>query len=347
MFIVIAAIFAVSVLLFALLPVFWTRRFSLQIFVCASAGALLSVAFLDFLPRSFAHPDPHLMGAALLTGLLAQAVFDLYGVKQLKFLDRLLLSPAASGQGAVSDSYNKDSSKESVPPVRPAPVAAALAEARPVATEGSPPDKGDKGGKGGSPPDKGGKGGSPPDKGGKGGLKAAAETGKPHSTKTCEAPVCASQAHDSHVHVHAHAHALSPAGVCSLVGCLTVCSFFDGIRLFSSLLLDRSAAAATAFSLFFHLASEGLIVAVLGADAGIKKKAVFVLAFFMAGAFLAGAALSGGLLSHFSEEGLIAFSSGTLIYICFVHLLPVSLKSPNQKWFIAGLALASLPHLFH
>ena len=324
MFIVIAAIFAVSVLLFALLPVFWTRRFSLQIFVCASAGALLSVAFLDFLPRSFAHPDPHLMGAALLTGLLAQAVFDLYGVKQLKFLDRLLLSPAASGQGAVSDSYNKDSSKESVPPVRPAPVAAALAEARPVATEGSPPDKG-----------------------GKGGLKAAAETGKPHSTKTCEAPVCASQAHDSHVHVHAHAHALSPAGVCSLVGCLTVCSFFDGIRLFSSLLLDRSAAAATAFSLFFHLASEGLIVAVLGADAGIKKKAVFVLAFFMAGAFLAGAALSGGLLSHFSEEGLIAFSSGTLIYICFVHLLPVSLKSPNQKWFIAGLALASLPHLFH
>ena len=346
MFIVIAAIFAVSILLFVLLPAFWTRRFPLQTFVCVSAGGLLSVAFLDFLPKSFSHPNPHLMGAALLFGLLAQVVFDLYGVKQLKFLDRLLLSPASSGEGAASDSYNKDSSKESVPPVATAP-----APGRPVAAEGAAVSATTA--SAGFPAGKGmealssdrGMRAPPPDKGGKGGLKAAAETGKPHSPKNCDAPVCASQAHASHV--HAHAHALSPAGVCSLVGCLTVCSFFDGIRLFSGLLLDRSAAAATAFSLFFHLASEGLIIAVLGADAGIKKKAVFTLAFFMAGAFVAGAGLAGGALSHFPEEGLIAFSSGTLLYICFAHLLPVSLQKANLKWFVAGLLIASLPHLFH
>ena len=292
--VLIAAVFAVSLLIFVLLPALSARRFPLGPFVCVSAGALLSVAFLEFLPRSFAHPHPHAMGAALLCGLLIQGAFDLYGVKRLKFLDGLLLPPARAPAASSS--------------AKPAAAGAAAA------------------------------GG-----GASGDQKKAAGTLEKSGAEAAKSKLQAGRS----AHAHVHAHTLSPSGVCSLVGCLTVCSFFDGIRLFSGLLLNSAAAAMTAFSLFFHLASQAIIVAVLGADAGIRQKAVFVLALFMTGFFVAGAALADGALSHFPEEGLIAFSSGTLIYICFAHLLPVSLQKANQKWLALGLLIASLPHFFH
>ena len=182
MLFLISAGFAALTLLFVLLAALSRRRFPLEPFVCLSAGGLISVTFLDFLPLSF-EGAPHFAGAIALSGFFIQGFFDLYGVRRLAFLDRLLLGGAS-------------------PPAR-----------------------------------------------------------------------------------HSHSHSLSAAGVCSIAGCLSLCSFFDGVRLYSGLLLPESAAAATALSIFFHLFSEGAMVAFLGFDLNIKKKALAFLICFMAGVF--------------------------------------------------------------
>ena len=250
--ILISVLFAVLVLLSVILLTPYTQYFRMKPFVCLSAGGLLSVTFLDFLPHSFSHPHSEWTGWVILSGLLVQGIFDLYGVKLLKFLDRFLIDT------------NQNSH------------------------------------------------------------------------------------HHSHSHHHHHhSHIFSPSGVCSIVGCLSICSFFDGIRFFSSLVLEGVGGLVTGISLFFHLISEALIVTLLGVDAGIKRKALLVLIFFMTGTFVLGAGAAQGILSQFHSENLIAFSAGILLYICFIHLLPFSLKKANQKWFILGLTFFSLLHLIN
>ena len=234
--------FAVFVLLVVLLLALSNRRFNLEPFLCLSAGGLLSVTFLDFLPQGFSPDHLHRTGWVILSGLFIQGLFDLYGIRYLKFLDQFII------------------------------------------------DK------------------------------------------------------NSHPHHH-HSHTLGPAGVCSIAGCLSVCSFFDGIRLFSGLLLEGPGNLVTGISLFFHLISEGVIVAMLGFNAGLKKGVLFVLTFFMTGTFILGALAAQAVLTYFHLENLMAFSTGILIYVCFVHLLPSALKTPNRKWFASGLTIFSLLHL--
>lgn len=144
--------------------------------------------------------------------------------------------------------------------------------------------------------------------------------------------------------VHTHSHTLSPGSVCSVAGCLAICSFFDGIRLFSALDMKESVAFLTALGLFFHLLSEGVLVAALGLSSGIKNRVLFVLVLCVAGTLILGALVAQLFFVSFSSGALIAFSSGILIYICFVHLLPFSLKKYNQIWFFTALVLSSLIH---
>ena len=146
---------------------------------------------------------------------------------------------------------------------------------------------------------------------------------------------------------HDHSHTLSPGSVCSVTGCLSICSFFDGIRLFAALSIEGFVAFATALALFFHLLSEGVVVALLGLSSGIRIKALSVLVFCIAGALILGALLAQVFFISFSAAWLIAFSSGILVYVCFVHLLPFSLKQNNKSWFFIGLVLFSLLHFLH
>ena len=139
--------------------------------------------------------------------------------------------------------------------------------------------------------------------------------------------------------VHSHSHTFNTGSVCSLAGCLSICSFFDGIRLFSALSITESVAFVTAFALFFHLLSEGVLVASLALSSGIKKKALFVLVFCLAGSLILGALFAQMFFISFSYSSLIAFASGILIYVCFVHLLPFSLKQKKKSWFFIGLLL--------
>ncbi|MCZ0932676.1 MAG: hypothetical protein OXJ52_05965 [Oligoflexia bacterium] len=226
---------------------FFTARFgkkwNLSLCLSLGSGALFSICFLDFLPHSFSAQESYDKNSIfILSGILLQALADIYLLPYLGFLDKWL------------------------------------------ETNSSP---------------------------------------KP---------------------VRQHSHTFSPFSVCSVVGCLSVCSFFDGIRLFAALNVENFVAFSMAFGLFFHLLSEGVLIAVLALSSRFKKRILFVLLGSVGGALFLGALFAQVFSQSFSLNGLIAFSSGCLIYICFVHLLPFSLKPAYRKWFFIGLFLFALFH---
>ena len=235
--------FALVLLCSCLFVAYFGRQWSLKPLVALGSGALLSICFLDFLPRSFEGDSSYeSVSFLILAGVLVQGLADIYLLPRLSFLDKLLK------------------------------------------TEGN------------------------------------------------------SQL------VHDHSHTLSSGSVCSVTGCLSICSFFDGIRLFAALNIEESVALMTAFALFFHLLSEGVVLAVLGLSSGVKKRILLVLVLCVAGSLILGALFAQAFFVGFSSDMLIAFSSGILIYICFVHLLPFCLKQNKTSWFFIGLVLFSLFH---
>ena len=143
---------------------------------------------------------------------------------------------------------------------------------------------------------------------------------------------------------HPHSHTFSSLSVCSVAGCLSICSFFDGIRLWTAFQTELFTALSTAFGLFFHLLSEGVLIAGLALSSGFKKKILFLMLAIL-GAVLSLGAFTAQFLSHsFSFYHVMALSTGCLMYICFVHLLPVSLKQGLRFWFFVGLIAFSSLH---
>lgn len=143
---------------------------------------------------------------------------------------------------------------------------------------------------------------------------------------------------------HHHSHILSPSSAVSTVGCLTVCSFFDGVRFYSGLTMDHLTAIALSVGLFFHLLSEGVMTAVLGINSRLKQRVLFTLIAFMCGTFILGTSLAKWLSDYWSPRGVLSFSTGILIYICSIHLIPFCLKNRKEGWFALGLVLFSLNH---
>jgi len=144
-----------------------------------------------------------------------------------------------------------------------------------------------------------------------------------------------------------HSHTFSSLSVCSVAGCLSICSFFDGIRLWTAFQTEFFTAFSTAFGLFFHLLSEGVLIAGLALSSGFKRKILFLLLALLGGVLMLGAVTAQFLSEGFSFHYVMAFSTGCLIYICFVHLLPVSLKAGLRHWFFMGLvAFSSLHFIF-
>jgi len=77
----------------------------------------------------------------------------------------------------------------------------------------------------------------------------------------------------SHYHHHHHHFA---HGSFSAIGCLLICSFFDGIRMGSALWIDSSASVITVAALFAHILPEGLSVILLARSAGHKGHLFFL-----------------------------------------------------------------------
>lgn len=141
-----------------------------------------------------------------------------------------------------------------------------------------------------------------------------------------------------------HSHTFSSFSVCSVAGCLSICSFFDGIRLWTAFQTELLTAFSAALGLFFHLLSEGALIAGLAFSSGFKKRILFLLLGILGGVLILGALSAQFLSQSFSFHNALAFSSGCLMYICFVHLLPVSLKKGLRFWFFTGLFSFSALH---
>lgn len=150
----------------------------------------------------------------------------------------------------------------------------------------------------------------------------------------------------SHSKDHHHSHLFSPATTCSVAACLSICSFFDGIRFFAALSIGGSVALVTGLALFFHLLSEGAFVTIIGLGSKIKLKVIVVLSFFISGTFIMGALFAKYFSDYFQSQNLVALATGILLYVCFIHLIPFSLKTKHRHWFFIGFIGFFIFHLF-
>lgn len=139
-----------------------------------------------------------------------------------------------------------------------------------------------------------------------------------------------------------HYHPFSESGSFSTLGCLIICAFFDGIRIASGFLIGSATMGATVLASFLHILPEGMVVLALSKQSNLSQKSCFMIQSFFCLALFLGI-LSVSLINLKIDTGIIlSFSTGTLMYVTFIHLLPVSFKKKTQVWFLLSLFVTSL-----
>ncbi len=151
--------------------------------------------------------------------------------------------------------------------------------------------------------------------------------------------------HDCHQHdsTHVHHHLLPSSMGCSAMGCFILCAFFDGIRLNSGWLIDFHTAILICIGLLFHLLPESITIIGIGLSSGFSKKTLSNIIILFCLSFMAGS-LSFFVASYIPilSAVTIAIASGLFIYICSVHLIPISIKLKQIKWFLIGVVTCVL-----
>ena len=140
----------------------------------------------------------------------------------------------------------------------------------------------------------------------------------------------------SHYHQH-HNHPFAHGSSFSAIGCLLICSLFDGFRLGSALFIDASVTYAATAAIFMHILPEGLVVALLAYRSALPKKVCYLLMAVFCMFLGQGIWLVGLFRLALSESLILSLSTGSLLYIIFVHLLPIAGKKENQKWLFLSL----------
>ena len=147
---------------------------------------------------------------------------------------------------------------------------------------------------------------------------------------------------------HPHSHILSPAAMYSTISCLTLCSFFDGVRLYSALKLGVFAGATMSLGLFFHLLSESVILMTLLLNSSLKKRALFTLFMCLSGALILGSLATQVLSTYWNEHHILSVVTGILMYVCFIHLIPFCLKENKRFYFLTtGIMVFSSISFLH
>ena len=147
-------------------------------------------------------------------------------------------------------------------------------------------------------------------------------------------------------HYHRHHHPFAQKSSFSAIGCLLVCSFFDGMRLGSALMINIQTISTLAVALLGHILPEALVVMGLAQKSGLSLKAQRAIqALFCL--FLGQGILIVGLFGLTVSSGVIVtLGAAALIYVSFVHLLPVAFYAENQKWFLISLTVSALGLFF-
>ncbi|MBM3274934.1 MAG: hypothetical protein FJZ00_07265 [Candidatus Sericytochromatia bacterium] len=143
---------------------------------------------------------------------------------------------------------------------------------------------------------------------------------------------------EAHDHGDAHgccSHLLGHGTASSVLGCLAVCTFFDGVALSAALGESGSLGLMVLVGMLLHLVPESLLASTLvlaaGGSAKVARRAVFAVSI----AFLLGAlvpALLQNLVGH-----ALPLSAGILLFVALAQLLPiVSTTRSGATLFLSG-----------
>jgi zinc transporter ZupT len=154
-----------------------------------------------------------------------------------------------------------------------------------------------------------------------------------HHEHLDEAEHC-SHSHDhAHLHAHTHPEVLGVGQVCSAIGCFMICSFFDGITLSSVQAVDHQLGVVLVLGVVLHLLPEGVLSGVMALSGGASFKAARKVLIFIGGAFVLGSMIP--LIFSGIEPVFIAMSSGILMFVALVQLLPTALRLKFAPLWIA------------
>ena len=142
-------------------------------------------------------------------------------------------------------------------------------------------------------------------------------------------------------HYHQHHHHVSHSSSFSAIGCMLICTFLDGTRLGSALLIDMTTISALLIALFAHILPEGVVVINLARNSAVSSRVCLYLQGIFCFMFGLGILCTGLTYVPVFNINIFALSSASLLYVCFIHLLPVALQKGNQKWFFASLLIMS------
>ncbi|MEB3329611.1 MAG: ZIP family metal transporter [Candidatus Sericytochromatia bacterium] len=128
----------------------------------------------------------------------------------------------------------------------------------------------------------------------------------------------------------AHAHLLSHGAACSALGCLMVCTFFDGVAMAAGFTLNFSIGLLVMVGLLAHILPEGMLAAAVVLAAGRSKRLAHRAAIATGAAFLLGLGLPLALGGATGTLGFaLPLAAGVLLYVVLGQLVPVALRTPT------------------
>ena len=150
-----------------------------------------------------------------------------------------------------------------------------------------------------------------------------------------EAAHCEQSHEHGHIHRHTHMEVLGHGEVCSAIACFMICSFFDGIALSSVQAVDPKLGFLMVIGVVLHLLPEGVLSGALALAGGASLKAAQKVLLFIGGAFVLGSLIPFFIRGF--ETKFLAVSTGILIFVTLVQLLPTALRLKFAPlWIAAG-----------
>lgn len=165
-----------------------------------------------------------------------------------------------------------------------------------------------------------------------------------HHHNLQEAEACDLSHDHGHVHTHTHPDVLGHGEVCSAIACFMICSFFDGMALSSIQAVDPKLGALLVIGVVFHLLPEGVLSGAMALAGGASFAAARKVLYFIGGSFALGSLIP--FFVRGFEDRFLAISSGILIFVTLVQLVPTALKLKYAPmWIACGGVIYYLSHL--
>lgn len=157
-----------------------------------------------------------------------------------------------------------------------------------------------------------------------------------------------------HVHaMHQHSH-LHHGTACTAVGCLVVCTFFDGLSLAAGFSTSAHLGIVLSIGLLLHLLPEGLVAASVLLAAGARRATAQGAAIVIGLALLAGIGTAKTLgVAIGASAVVLALASGVIAYVALGQLLPLVMRTPGGlRLMLATIGILALlettwPHSHH